>query len=468
MTTIGVRFSALLLFVAMLMLSGCGKRGYEAPQGGAVVPLSKVRLKRNVDIVPVRQDRMSSYVETVGFLEAEGQTDIAAGVSGTVVEVLFREGQPVEKGKTVLARIEPKKYQALLAQAEANLEKAKANVDRIEALKKRNEAAILDATQAMALRQVMLENIRRAGRSVKAEEKQEAEANYEMMAARLSVAKADKSVTDADLTAAQKEVEAMQAMVTIARRNLELSEVRAPYTGQINQRRVTEGMYVEDKTTIATMADLSRLRLVGYIPERVAPIVRQMVDEAVAVRPAFLTGSCLATPWVALAAHAIDLQGATPPFVEFEVRPFPQRKFYGRIFYLSTVANSDTHLFECKADVPTHGMGAELRPGFTAKIRCPLPRRGESLIVPEVAVRASERGFIAFRPRTVTSKDGKLEYVAEAVPLELGQREPGWVEVLKGLQPGDVVVSKGAEALEDGTPLAIPEDKLSLIHNGRN
>ncbi len=82
-------------------------------------------------------------------------------------------------------------------------------------------------------------------------------------------------------------------------------------------------------------------------------------------------------------------------------------------------------------------------------------------------MRASERGFIAFRPRAVTSKEGEAEHFAEAVTLELGQREPGWVEVLKGLRPGDIVVRKGAEALEENTPLAIPKEQLPLLASGR-
>ncbi|MFO0844599.1 MAG: efflux RND transporter periplasmic adaptor subunit [Gemmataceae bacterium] len=456
-----------LLLGLLGVVAGCGKRGHEAPQGGANVPLSKVRLKRNVDVATVKQERMASFVETVGYLEAEGQTDIAAGVSGMVVDVLFREGDFVEKDKTLLARIDPSKYKALLSQAEANLNKAQANVERMEALTKKCDAAIRDATQTLDLRRVVLDNIRRAGRAAKIEERQEAQANVEMTTARLEVAKADRSVCDADINAARKEVEAAQAMLAIARRNFELSEVRAPYTGQINQRKVTRGMYLEDKTVIATMADLSRLRLVGYIPERATPVVRQMLAEERQLRAGFLAGSLFAGLWGALAALHNELEGATPPSLEFEVRPFPHRKFTARIFYLSTVANPDTHLFECKAEVPTHGLGAELRPGFTAKVRCPLPGRPTSIIVPEVAVRASERGFVAFRPRVVTTKDGQAEYVAEAVPLELGQREPGWVEVLKGLQAGDIVVTKGAEALEDGTPLAIPKERISLLQNGR-
>lgn len=454
-----------LALVALLSLAGC-RRGHDAP-GGAVVPPSKTRLKRNVDLVRVKQDKMNSYVETVGYLDAEGQTDIAAGVSGVVEEVYFREGDFVERDKTILARIDPKKYEALLSQAEANLKKAEANIVRVEAVSKKADSVIRDAQQTLDLRRVMLDNIRRAGRSVKGEERQEAEAMSEMMAARLDVAKAEKAVTSADIEAARKEASAARAMYDLAKHNHDRSFVRAPYTGQINQRKITRGTYIEDKTVIGTMADLSRLRLVGYIPERATPIVRAMLLREKETRAGFLTGALFAGPLAFLAAIQTDLEGATPPGLEFTARPFPDRVFYGRIFYLSTVANPDTHLFECKAEVPTHGVAAELRPGFTAKIRCPLPGRPSSIIVPEEAVRASERGFIAFRPRMMTNKEGESEYFAEAVPLELGQREPGWVEVLKGLRPGDTIVRKGAEALEEGTPLAITKDQQSLVASGR-
>ncbi len=459
----------LLLILALALAAGCGRRGPDAPQGGAVIPPSKVRLKRNVDLVKVKQDRMSSFVETVGYLDAEGQTEIAAGVSGVVEEVLFREGDWVERDKTVLARIDPKKYTALLDQAEAALKKAQANIERVQAVTRKAESTIRDAEQTLSLRRIMLDNIRRAGRSVKTEERQEAEATAEMMAAPLDVARAEKMVSTADLEGAKKDAAAAQAMYDLAKHNYDRSVVRAPYTGQINQRKVTRGSFIEDKTVIATMADLSRLRLVGYIPERATPIVRQMVQKELQMRAAFLVGGAFAGPWAGLAADAVDLGGETPATykLEFTLRPFPDQTFYGRIFFLSTVANPDTHLFECKAEVPTHGVGAQLRPGFTAKIRCPLPGRPNTIIVPEEAVRASERGFIAFRPRAVTSKEGEAEHFAEAVTLELGQREPGWVEVLKGLRPGDIVVRKGAEALEENTPLAIPKEQLPLLASGR-
>ena len=231
---------------------------------------------------------------------------------------------------------------------------------------------------------------------------------------------------------------------------------------------VTRGSYLEDKSVIATMADLSRLRLVGFIPEKSAPIARAMLSEEQRIRTVFLAGAVTAGPYAALAAVACELAGEIPAKfpLEFRLSAFPQAKFYGRIFFLSTVASPDTHLFECKAEVPRHGLAAQLRPGFTAKITCPLPGRSSSVIIPEEAVRASERGFVAFRPRAVPSKTDEPEYVAESVPLELGQRKPGWVEVLSGLRHGDWIVKRGAEALEDGTPMSVPAEQLKQLMAG--
>jgi multidrug efflux system membrane fusion protein len=448
-----MRAASLLLLLALL--TGCGRHGPGSPEGGANIPPSKTRLKRNVELCLVKQEKLVSFAETVGYLDAEGQTDIAAGVSGLVEEVSFREGDWVEAGQ-VLARIDIEKYSAMVAHAEANVKRAEATVLKMKATADRCDAGCRDAEQTLELKKVLLENIRKAGRGARIEERQEAQANVEVASARLDFSKADRSVTKAELGAADKDVDAARAMLKVAQLNKRRSEIRAPYTGQINSRRITVGTYLEDKSIVGTMADLSRLRLVGYIPEKATPMVRSMLMTENTTRASFLAGNFACGVWAALAAIAIDSAGETPATfkLEFELRAFPEKKMHARLFYLSSVANPETHLFECKAEVPTRELSGQLRPGFTAKIRCPLPGRPTSLVIPEEAMRASERGFVVFRPKLVTKADGS-ETVAEAVPVEPGQRTPGWVEILKGLRPGDTIVQKGAEALEDGTPLQV-------------
>src|SRR5262249_16775628 len=136
-------------------------------------------------------------------------------------------------------------------------------------------------------------------------------------------------------------------------------------------------------------------------------------------------------------------------------------------FYMSTVANPDTHMFEFKAEVQTQGLDVELRPGYTAKIRVPLRSTADACVVPEESVRASERGFIAFVPFARPGGHGQTDWVAKARTLELGYRAPGWVEVRQGINPGDWIVRKGAEALEDGTPIYIPDAQLRAMNSTR-
>lgn len=450
--------------LALLPLgSGCGKHGVGTPGGGTHVPPSKVVLHRNVELANVEQRSLVYRVDTVGMLEAEGQTDIAAGVSGVVDQVYFREGDEVQPG-SLLISIDQVRFQADDELARANVERAKA---------------------ALELARDLAERAIRAGQGTSEEERARARGQ-------LRVAEAEHRSTIAALAR--------------ARNNLDRSRVRAPYHGRINKRFITKGSYLEEKTTIATIADLSRIRLVGYVPETAAPIVRELLRHQDQRLDAARLGLLLAGGQgshplpAASSAYLVGrdflLSGYDP---EFELLAFPGQQFFARIFYMSTVANADTHMFEAKAEVlglpvpmfspepkplpvasaddaspvglngaaplpprlefPLPKKGQDTRsdtklwPGFTAKIRFPLRSNPNASVIPEEAVRASERGFIAFVPKKQIREDGQTEWIAKARTLELGFRAEGWVEVRNGLDFGESVVRRGAEALEDGTPI---------------
>jgi hypothetical protein len=94
----------------------------------------------------------------------------------------------------------------------------------------------------------------------------------------------------------------------------------------------------------------------------------------------------------------------------------------------------------------------ELWPGFTAKICFPL-RSPNAAAIPEESIRHTEKGYIVFVPEPHRLDDGKTEWVARARVLGIGFRGEGWVEVRQGLHVGEQVVHRGAEAIEDGTPI---------------
>jgi multidrug efflux system membrane fusion protein len=403
--------------VLAVCLAGCGKHG--SPLGGDDRPPARVNLRRNVELGRAEQRSLVYHVETVGVLEAEGHTFIAAGVAGVVDEVLFREGDVVDRN-SILVKVDQRKYEAALRVAEAQEKRALAQLALAKDLASRATAA---------------------GIGVSAEERSKYLLNL--------------NVAEAELLSAR-------AALELARNNFDRSQVRAPYRGQINQRRVTPGTYLEEATVIATMADLSRIRLVGWVPETAAPTVRRLMAEQPARLRAVKATLPLCgfgpSPWAALGCAAgiglADSDQVPSGFdPEFTLQAYRNRTFRARCFYLSKVADPSTHMFECKAEIDTRGLDVDLEPGYTARIRIPLESNPAACVVPEEAIRASERGFIVFVPTQRLGRDGSLEWVSKARTLELGYRAPGWVEVLYGLQPGEWIVRRGAEALEDGTPI---------------
>jgi multidrug efflux system membrane fusion protein len=418
--------ASLSLFIGLAALAGCGRHGKSAPKGGTEVPPSQTKLKRNVDLTRVRQDSIEVFVETVGYLEAEGMTSICAGVPGLIDEILCREGQWVERG-TLLAKVDQRRY-------EANAEVARANEKR--------------AGAALALARDLAERA---------------------MNARIGVSEEERSKATLGLRVSEAELESAKAARLVAERNLALSCVRAPYAGQINQRMVAAGAYVEDKTPLATIADESRIRLVGSIPEKATPIARDLMTKADRLRAVTLLGCGLADRWSHLAAVNLETQGRFPCQynLRFRLGAYPNREFHARIFYLSRIANPDTHMFECKAELDSRELDLEMKPGYTARIICPLRTTPEALVVPEESVRASERGFIAFVPELHSGRDGKPEWVARARNVDLGYRAAGkgTVEVLKGVKVGEWIVRRGAEALEDGTPIAPPDEQTRQMQS---
>src|SRR5204863_4063548 len=155
-----------LAAVLLATETGCSKHGKQAPKGGSDVPPSRVKLERLVELTRAGQRALVYHVETVGMLEAEGQTEIAAGVTGIVDEVLFREGDVVDPN-AVLIKVDQKRYRLDVDTARSNLKrteeslvlakdlydraaKTKPSTSDEDKTKRRGAIPILDAETAVA------------------------------------------------------------------------------------------------------------------------------------------------------------------------------------------------------------------------------------------------------------------------------------------------------------------------------
>jgi multidrug efflux system membrane fusion protein len=210
---------------------------------------------------------------------------------------------------------------------------------------------------------------------------------------------------------ASADVAERRSALELAQLNLRDAFVRAPVAGIIQTRTAQTGQYVQPGTVIATLVRREPLLLRFQVPEQ----------EAAPLAPG---------------------QRAT-----FTVAG-GDRAYQAELTHVAAQASQATRMVELtgRIDDPNRG---ELRPGAFAEVTVPVGGAGDSPVIPQTAVRPSERGFLAFVVE---------EGVARERVLELGMRTTdGLVEVRAGLRPGESLVVRGAEALRDGAAVKIQE-----------
>lgn len=111
-----------LFIVASLFIGGCSEEKKEAaPEVKEVPPLP-------VETVTVNKEQVPIWLRYTGKTEATKRVEVRARVAGRLDQVLFQEGDYIEKG-SILFVIEKDKYQAELDQARARRERDLATLD---------------------------------------------------------------------------------------------------------------------------------------------------------------------------------------------------------------------------------------------------------------------------------------------------------------------------------------------------
>jgi multidrug efflux system membrane fusion protein len=391
-----VRVALLLVAVALAGLGvaglgGCGVGGSKP----AATPSRGPRIPK-VTTAPVESRVLTYVVRAIGSLDAYQWVAVPARVEGTIEQLILEQGDAVTPQK-VLAVIDGQRFALEASLASATAVKAEASVDRAKAEVAEAEAALAEARGNLERREPL-----RARKLVTEEEYASAVAQVARLEASLEAARA--GVAEAGAA----RLEAM-ARLALAKKNQADSEVRSPIAGRVEKKGVAVGQYVKVGDEIATLADLSALRL------------RFRVREAESARVA---------------------RGLV---VTFRVGALPEKDLHAEIFHVSAAADLGTRMVECLATV-TDGDPA-LKPGFFADVTLETKAAAASIVVPEEAVLPTEQGTIAF-----VVEDGK----AARRRLVVGMRtREGEVEVLSGLRPGESVVVKGAVVLFDGQTVEV-------------
>lgn len=191
-----------------------------------------------------------------------------------------------------------------------------------------------------------------------------------------------------------------QAQVQLARAQLLRYQVRAPFGGVAGIRLVSLGDYVKEGADLLSLEDASHLWADFRVPEQLAGRLR--VGQA----------------------------------VQLSVDALPDTRLTGRVEAVDAQADANGRALLVRArllqTVPN------LRSGLFVRVALELGRREGALWVPEEALVPQGGKLFVFKV-----KGGE----ARRVPVKVGARKPGWVELLEGVQAGEQVVTAGQQRL---------------------
>jgi membrane fusion protein (multidrug efflux system) len=211
------------------------------------------------------------------------------------------------------------------------------------------------------------------------------------------------AAADVQLERDRSELAVARAREERYRAEFERTRIRAPFDGLVGARQVSPGARVTPEDALVRIDAVDPMELAFTIPEAALPLAK--------LGAAF----------------------------ELEVASYPGRKFPGAISFVAPSVDTQTRRILIKGRVPNPE--ARLLPGMFATVQAELGER-QAFLVPEEAVVTDPQGFFVWR---IGKDEG-----AERVPVQLGAREGGRVEISAELAAGDRVVTAGTHKVRAG------------------
>jgi HlyD family secretion protein len=355
---------------------GFGGGGFGPGGGGGP------RVPMTVELGKAKRGDVAAHLTVVGNLIGLQTVDVAPRTAGRLLSVSVQMGDAVRRGQ-VLAKVEDREIAEQVRQAEASLEVSKATIRQREADLKVAEVNF-ERSKNLFGRQLL------AKQSL-----DDAESRYLAAVAQLDLAKAQQSQNEARLQE--------------LRFNLQNTIVASPVDGFVGKRNVDPGAMVNTNTAIASVVEISRLKLVVNVVEK-------------------------------------DLRMVTPGDVgTVEVDAYPGEKFSGRIARVAPVLDPSTRTATIEIEIPNPGY--RLKPGMYARISLIVEERKNALVAPKSAVIDFENQRGVWEP----TEDNRARFV----PLTLGIEGTDTVEIVAGLKDGQRFVTTGAAAVRNNDQLVI-------------
>ena len=386
-----------ILFTCLLALCACQKQ--QAPAVAAAAPPAM-----SVSVAKATQESVPTEVHVVGTVEASAIVQVKSQIAGQLESVSFTEGQNVKQGD-VLFHIDPRPYEEALRQAEAAVDRDRAQVAQAEANLVRDQAQAKFA-ETDAARQEQLN-----------QEKLASKMTADQAKTTLDVNRATARASEASVNTARATLASDLAAVTRAKLDLGYCTIPAPISGRTGNLLVHPGNLVKENDAALVVIHRVEPIFVNFgVPE----------DHLGAIR---------------------RLNAMHPLPVNVTLQDGGNRTVTGSLAVIDNTVDATTGTIHLKATFENRdGM---LWPGQFVNVALTLDTLRDATVVPSEAVQEGRQGQVVF-----VVKPGNT---VEIRPVSAGVTRGRHTVIEKGLAPGETVVVDGQMALFPGAPVRIVE-----------
>ena len=351
----------------------------------------------------VRLEKVKRTVELVGTLAAVDQVTISSETEGRVSKILADLGDRVTAGQT-LVQVDREKQQYNFDQQRAALARALAQYGAPDPQHLPDIEKTPDVQKANADLQQAQQAFDRTSELFK-----RSLVPQQMLDDAATTLQSKRASYDLALQNAKNlraSIQASEASMKLADRQLRDTDIRAPFDGYVERRLVNLGELVKQQMPVMAVVRVDPLKVIAEIPEKLAP-------------------------WI----H----DGQT---VELRVDAYPDRTFTGKVSRISPAVNTATRAFPFEALVPNGD--ATLKPGTFARVHIESGKVDDVLTLPYSALQ-----YRYGVNRVFVIADDKLV----ARELKVGERLGDRIEIIGGVQAGERVAASDVDKLIDGMPI---------------
>jgi len=360
---------------------------------------------RPVKTESVKQESIRRTVEVVGTLAAVDEVTVSSEAEGRVSRLLVDLGDRVTAGQT-LVELDREKPQYNLDQQKAALGRALAKFGASDSA----HLPPIEKTPDVQKAKAELDQAQQGFDRAKELQRRQLVPQQTLDDAE-TMLQSKKASYDSSLQNAKNlkaDIDASEASMKLADRELRDTSIRAPFNGYIQKRLVSLGEYVKVQTPVMGVVKVDPLKVTAEIPEKMAP-------------------------WMKVGQP-----------VQLSVDAFPGKTIEGKLSRISPAVNTATRAFPFEALIPNGD--AALKPGTFARVRVETAQVDQVMTITYAAI---QYRYGVNRVFVVTG-----DHLA-ARELKVGERLGDRIEVMTGLKAGETVALGEVDKFSDGAKVSV-------------